>query len=411
MRELRNWTGAWAVALALATTGPAMAERPQPQEADAYTRYELLAPGSAKFRIIYDVTAVRPGATAFFNPIRKGSVATDESVIDRATGQPLQFKTVDGPTAKTTGLADADPTQDYIRVALARPVPADGGQGRIRIDKTYEDPKSYFVENGELVFDRSLGIKKNAVVLPKGYVLVACNYPSQVAQEADGRLRISFQNITPAAAPLKLRARLGALPVAPSSVAKRISERAAQTRDIVYYLREPSTHAFDLYHDYTEERPGEAHYVNVVRTGSTATNPSARNLDTGEVIKAEQLKGEAITKAGVDMKAEGIDKVTPETEIVIFRYAALKAGQSIRLRMSETYTDAGRYQLVGDELVFDRSFGRPANAVVLPKGWMVTNSQVPGVVSETDDGRIRIDFDNPRTDEVAVLITARKVGS
>jgi len=404
-RTVISWLGV----LLVAASTPAWAAGAGPQEADAYTRYELLAPGSAKFRIIYDVTAIRPGATAFFNPIRKGSLATEESVTDRATGQPLSFRTVDGATARATGLPDADLTQDYIRVTLARPVPPDGGQGRVRIDKTYEDPKSYYVENGELVFDRSLGIKKNAVVLPRGYVLVACNYPSQVAQEADGRIRISFQNITPAAAPLKLRARPGSLPVAASSLAKRISERAAQTRDIVYFLRDPATHAFDLYHDYTEERPGEAMYVNVVRTGSTATNPSARNLDTGDVLKAEQLKGEAITRAGVDMKAEGVDKVTPETEIVIFRYAALKPGQSVRLRMSETYTDAGRYGLAGDELVFDRTFGRPANAVVLPKGWMVTNSQVPGVVSETEDGRIRIDFDNPRTDEVAVLITAKRV--
>ena len=34
---------------------------PRQTDADAYTRYELLAPGSGKFRIIYDITAVRPG--------------------------------------------------------------------------------------------------------------------------------------------------------------------------------------------------------------------------------------------------------------------------------------------------------------------------------------------------------------
>jgi hypothetical protein len=33
-------------------------------EADSYTRYELLTPGSAKFRILYDVTATTPGAMA-----------------------------------------------------------------------------------------------------------------------------------------------------------------------------------------------------------------------------------------------------------------------------------------------------------------------------------------------------------
>ena len=396
--------GALIVAAALAMSGGALAQR-APQEANGYTRYELLAPGSGKFRIIYDITAVRPGATAFFNPIRKGSIASDESVTDLATGKPLTFQQVTGEAAKRE-LPDADPGNDYIRVELARPVPADGGEGRIRIEKTYEDARSYHADGAGLVFERGLGIKKNAVVLPKGYVLVECNYPSQVAQEADGRIRISFFSVTPGEAPLKLRAAPGNVPAGVSSVQEKLGERAKQTRDIVYFLQAPETHAFDLYHDYTEERPGVGTYVNVVRTGSTASNPGARNLDTGEKIPAEHLKGEAITKAGIN--DPDLPKVTPETEVVVFRFPPLKAGQSVRLRMSETYTDPGRYRLVGDELVFDRTFGRPANAVVLPAGWVLTNSAAPATVSQTADGRTRLDFNNPRPDEVAVLITAKR---
>src|SRR3954466_10703503 len=93
-------------------------------EADAYTRYELLAPGSAKFKIIYEVTAVSPGATWYFNPIRKGSIATDESVFDRATGNPLEFSVVGFKEARESGLRVSDTTQTYIRVKLTRPVPA-----------------------------------------------------------------------------------------------------------------------------------------------------------------------------------------------------------------------------------------------------------------------------------------------
>jgi hypothetical protein len=397
-----------AVVLAVGWGAAAQGQR-QPQEAHGYTRYELLAPGSGKFRIIYDITAVRPGATAFFNPIRKGSVASDESVTDLSTGQPLKFAQVSGDSAKTTGLPDADPASDYIRVELAHPVPADGGEARILIEKTYEDAKSYRVEGQEIVFDRGLGIKKNAVVLPKGYVLVSCNYPSQVTQEADGRLRISFFNVTPGEAPLKLRAAPGTLSAVPTSVKGKFGERAKQTRDIVYFLQPPETHAFDLYHDYTEEKAGVSRYINVVRTGSVATNPSARNLDTGEAIPAVHLKGEAITKAGIEDHELG--KVTPESEIVVFNFKPLKAGQSIRLRMSETYTDPGRYKLVGDELVFDRTFGRAENAVVLPKGWMLTNSSFPVVVSRTADGRVRLDFNNPRPDEVKALFTAKRVAA
>jgi len=29
-----------------------------------------------------------------------------------------------------------------------------------------------------------------------------------------------------------------------------------KTRDIVYFLKEPESHAFRLYYDYTESRPG-----------------------------------------------------------------------------------------------------------------------------------------------------------
>jgi len=89
----------------------------------------------------------------------------------------------------------------------------------------------------------------------------------------------------------------------------------------------------------------------------------------------------------------------------------VKAGESVRLRMSETYTDSARYKLVGDELVWDRAFGRPANAVVLPQGWMLTNSSIPATVTTLPDGRVRLDFINPRPDEIQVLITARRRSS
>jgi hypothetical protein len=127
------------------------------------------------------------------------------------------------------------------------------------------------------------------------------------------------------------------------------------------------------------------------------------NLDTGEPLKWDVLKGEAISAAKL-----GVQNVTPTSEIVVFHFAPVEAGASIRLRMFETYTDTARYKLVGDELVWDRSFGRPANAVVLPAGWILTNSSIPATVSTLADGRVRLDFVNPRPDEIAVLLTARR---
>jgi hypothetical protein len=86
----------------------------------------------------------------------------------------------------------------------------------------------------------------------------------------------------------------------------------------------------------------------------------------------------------------------------------VKKGQSIRLRISETYTAVGSYRLEGDDLVFDRSLGRPRNAVVLPGGWHLTASAIPATVSLLADGRVRLDFWNGRPDSVDVLIKAKR---
>lgn len=400
---MRMWMiGAAALAMA---TGAHAAQ----QEGDAYTRYELLPPGSAKFHIVYDVTVFTPGATRFFNPIRPGSVSTDETVVDKATGKPLAFQVVDGAAARAEGLDGAKPGEQYIRVTLARPVPADGGQGRIRIEKTYEDAKSYFVQGDEIVFKRGLGIKRNAVVLPQGWELVSCNTPSQVIQQPDGRILVSFWNSTAAEAPLELHARrtLGAAASAPAAgAADKAPERAAQTRDIVYFLKPPETHAFELYHDYTETRPGVSDYVNVVREGSTVSSPSGRNLDTGEPLRVEVLTGAAIAKAG--LHEPGLEHPGPRSQAVVFRFPAVKPGESARLRMTETYADADRYKLVGDELVWHRTLGRAANAVVLPAGWALTHVSVPATVSGLPDGRVRLDLINPAPGDLDVLITARR---
>ncbi len=193
-----------------------------------------------------------------------------------------------------------------------------------------------------------------------------------------------------------------ALPAAAQEA--RLTERARQDREIVYFLNQPETHSFFLYHDYTESREGIDSYVNVVRKGSRAQDPKAQVLDTGESLPVETLRGEAITKAGVSLG----EPVTPESEAVVIRFPAVKKGQTLRLRISETYTDPARYRLEGDTLVWDRSFGRPRNAVVLPAGYYLTASSIPATVSETQDGRIRLDFWNPRPDDIDVLIRARR---
>jgi hypothetical protein len=417
------------IAMAALLVTATVAIRPllaQNRSEDEYTRYELLAPETSSFKIVYDVTAVSPGAKFFFNPIRQGSVATDESVIDLMTGGPLKFQEVSGAEARESGLTNANLDGRYIRVELARPVPQ-GGEGRIRIIKTYKDPKSYYRDGSGIVFDRPLGIKRNAVVLPPGYELVSCNIPSQVIEESDGRVGISFMNTYPSQAPLVLRANpLAQRPASPSpspapATARpstpgdpsaplppmervRVSERAFQDREIVYFLKSPETHAFSLYHDYTETREGTDKYVNIVRAGSTVSDPSAKILDTGEALKVETLKGQAITQANVDIG----EPVRPESEVVVIRFPPVKKGQSVRLRIEETYTDPARYDLIGGQLMWRRSFGRPRNDIVLPAGWYLTASSIPATISQGEDGRVRLSFVNPRPDAIDVFVKGRR---
>ena len=396
-------------------------------DSDSYTRYELLDVSTQSFRIIYDVSAVRSGDVYYFNTLRKGSEHIVDAVIDRKTGQELEWTIVDGNTAMKNGLNNADAGTDYLQIKLLDPVP-ENGETRLRIDKTYKDPSGYFKEGDRIVFTRSLGIKRNSVVLPPGYELLSCNTPVQVEMFDSDRVKVSFINVSPGAVNLRIEARAipnynkpvllrqDALPwdeyqQAPEGRDKSharlnysFTERAYQDREIVYFLQQPETHSFRLYHDYTEPRSGVNKYLNVVRAGSKASNPSAKILDTGKALLVETLKGDQITAKEIDLGTS----VTDDTEVVVIWFDAVKPGQSVRLRIEETYTDPNRYLIYNNELIWDRSFGRPDNAVVLPDGWYLTTNSIPATIDQTEDGKTRLHYINDRPEEIDVFIKARR---
>jgi hypothetical protein len=135
------------------------------------------------------------------------------------------------------------------------------------------------------------------------------------------------------------------------------------------------------------------------------SHPSARNLDTGAAIPFEMISGAAVRQA----EPEATD-VGPDTRAVLFRFAPVRPGGSLRLRIAETYTDPARYRLQEDgTLLWDRSFGRPENVVVLPAGWTPVSSSMPCTVETQPDGRVRLTYMNPRPDELAVRLVARRV--
>src|SRR5262245_29345316 len=106
------------IALLMALAIPAMAS-------DEFTLYELLPPATHQFAITYDVTQTHEGAQYFFNPIRPGSTASKERVIERSTGKDLEFETVSGKDAKASGLVSAKAADDaqFLKVHLPGPVP------------------------------------------------------------------------------------------------------------------------------------------------------------------------------------------------------------------------------------------------------------------------------------------------
>lgn len=396
----------------------------QQTQADSYTRYELLAPQSHGFRIIYDVIATAAGATRYWNALRKGSQHRITAVWDVFSGNELPWTVVDGRTARKHGFVGASDAMEYLEISLGRPVPTNG-ETRLRIDKTYTDSTSYFQKEDGLIFSRTLGIKRNSVVLPRGYELTHCNYPSQVQLTPEGQIKISFMNDGPQAVPFEVRAK----PLSPDIVIKKpeantyvfdssgrgrnkssvrsgweFDERAFQNREIVYFLQPPETHSFDLYHDYTETRVGMDRYLNIVRAGSKASNPSAILLDTGETLQVETLKGTEITNKGIDIGTP----VSADSEVIAIWYAPLKEGETKRLRITETYTDPNRYLLEGDELIWDRSFGRNRNVVVLPPNWFLTTSSIPAIIDQTEDGLTALHFVNDRPDAIDVYIKAQR---
>jgi hypothetical protein len=188
-------------ALLLALAVPAIA-------ADEFTLYELLPPETHQFAITYDVTQTHEGAQYFLNPIRPGSTATKERVIERSSGKELPFETISGKDAKAAGLmpAQTPDNAEFIKVRLPGPVPK-GGETRIRIFKTYTDAPSYYVKDGLLIFERPLGIKRNVVVLPAGWEVIGSASPAIVSTGADGRIRLSFLNDRDDQLPVKIVAR------------------------------------------------------------------------------------------------------------------------------------------------------------------------------------------------------------
>jgi len=183
--------------------------------------------------------------------------------------------------------------------------------------------------------------------------------------------------------------------------------RAEQDREIRYWLLDPVTHQFRISHDFTVTRKGQKSVHSFVRKGSTVAPDSKMfNLDTGEPLHTHLVSGKEVNTLGYYPTPTDPDSVVVQGDLS----QPVGEGETVRVRVEETYSDAVGYKMDKDEFVWTRTLGRPLNYITLPDGWMLTSVNTPAVISLDPQGRITLRFNNIRNDELSVSIRAKKRG-
>ena len=181
--------------------------------------------------------------------------------------------------------------------------------------------------------------------------------------------------------------------------------RADQDREIRYWLLDPSTHQFAISHDFTVDKVGQASVHSFVRAGSEVKPDSKITLlDTGESLKTHLVSGTDVNALGYYNQKYSADTVVVQGDLP----HPVQKGQSMRVRVEETYTDPVGYKMDGRELVWIRTLGRPVNFVTLPDGWMLASVNTPAAVTLDQQGRVTLRFTNTHPGDLAVTIKARK---
>lgn len=182
--------------------------------------------------------------------------------------------------------------------------------------------------------------------------------------------------------------------------------RAEEDREINYWMLDPSTSQFRFSHDFNITRAGQKYAHSWVRKGSTVSDDvTFIDLDSGKKLKTSKVTGKDVNALGYYDEATDPEDVVVQGELP----QPVPAGGSVRIRVQETYTDKEHFYVdKNGELVWDRTFGRPRNSLTLPAGWMLVSCSVPAIVSLDSDGRISLQLNNPRNDEIHVVIHARK---
>ncbi len=370
------------IVLAVALGATSSAQQTPFNAHDDYTEYTLLDPASHRFQIVYFLTQRTVGAQTVLNQTRSGSEGSAISVSDPQTGQPLKFEYKTGAELTAAGeKGTVSAEEHYIRAFLPRPVP-EGGEGRVRIQKTYLDAKSYFTQGDDIVFDRSLGIGRNSIVLPPRYVLGSSNVAAQIMALADGRVKVAFENVNTYAAAVVIRGRKTGAPVASSL---RVAERAFDFAKTLYDLQDPETRRVMVRHEYVETAPG-ARALLTFLTRHVLTGLAVTDMDTGKPLEVE-----------ADTRGRAAVLATP----------LVNPSQSAHLRVSGVEQDSA-YRTEGGQLFWEKTLHEPRTTILLPAGWDVMTVSTPATVSTTREGRVAIQVYNPRPEPAALNLRASR---
>lgn len=346
---------------------------------DDYTEYNLLDPASHQFHIVYYLNQRQAGATTVLNQTRSGSEGSNIAVVDPRTGQPLKFDYRSGKELAADGEAGRlAPAEHYIRAFLPQPVP-EGGEGRVRIEKTYLDERSYSQDGEEIVFARSLGIGRNAIVLPRGYGLAASNVAGQVMATGDGRVKVSFENVNGYAADVNIRG--VRVPGAPAE-GLPVVEHAADFSKTLYDLGDPAGHEVRIQHQYVETTVGPR-ATPVFLTRHAVIDLRARDMDTGRTIVPMQ---------------EG-------TRVALSLATPLGSGvETTQVKLTGVERDPA-YRLDGRHLVWETTL-HERSVILLPAGWQLISLSAPAIVSTDREGRVVIRVAIPRAEPVSLALKA-----
>jgi len=338
---------------------------------DAYTEYEILAPGSESFRIRYLPEQSRAGSTTLDNATRGGSEGSDIQVYDPRTGKPLQFTYTASPN---------DPETHTIHATLPIPVPQ-GGIGRVLIFKTYKDERTYQMDGEDITWVRSLSGYRLGVLLPKGFGFISSDVAAQMSTTASGQLRIAFANPSGQSNPVTIHARKTTATFPPT----QYTDMFFDDIKTLYDLGAPETGTIKVEQTYSDYRKGSKAKLDSLAYLKLA-NLQVIDLDTAKALTP--------AKDGAGMS------VPLEVPIVDDK-------QSAHLKVTGTIAD-GSYKVTNGDLVFTRTLHGLRNTVILPDGWDVTAVSQSGTVG-LQQTRQFVAFVNLNAEnQYSVTIHARK---